>query len=229
VTHARTVAAAEILLCSGVPTQILITFGLALAGFPIPEEPTVASVAAILLIDTIVVITLMVLFTRAAGQTPREIWLGPRRAAREGVLGIALVPVVFALVLVLLTTLRLAVPALRNVPENPLEALARQGSYQSVLFGFVVIVSGGVREELQRAFMLRRFEDHLGGGTAGVIVVSVAFGIGHFQQGWDAVVTTGILGAFWAVLYRRRRSTVAPIVSHAGYNALEVALVALRG
>jgi membrane protease YdiL (CAAX protease family) len=139
------------------------------------------------------------------------------------------VPIVFALVAVLLTTLRLVAPALRNVPDNPLEALARQGPYESVLFGIVVIISGGVREELQRAFMLRRFEDHLGGGTVGVVILSVAFGLGHVQQGWDAVVTTGVLGAFWAVLYQRRRSTVAPIVSHAGFNALEVARVALLG
>jgi membrane protease YdiL (CAAX protease family) len=223
------VAVAEILLCSGVPTQILITFALALAGVPMPEEPTVGSVAAVLLLDTLVVVTLMVTFTHAAGQSVRALWLGSRRPAHESLLGIALVPVVFTLVLVLLIGVRLAVPGLRNVPENPLEALARQGSYHSLLFGFVVIVSGGVREELQRAFMLRRFEDHLGGGTVGVVVLSVAFGIGHFQQGWDAVVVTGILGAFWAVLYQRRRSTIAPIVSHAGYNAIEVALVALRG
>ena len=48
-------------------------------------------------------------------------------------------------------------------------------------------------------------------------------------QGWDAVITTGVLGAFWAVVYLRRRSSVAPIVSHAGFNSLEVLRVALTG
>jgi membrane protease YdiL (CAAX protease family) len=43
------------------------------------------------------------------------------------------------------------------------------------------------------------------------------------------VITTGVLGAFWAVLYLRRRSTVAPLVSHAGFNTLEVLRVALTG
>jgi len=228
VTRARTVAAAEILLCSGFPTQILIGFALALAGVR-GLGTTVGAIATLLLLDTAVVVTLMVLFTRADGQSPRALWLGSRPPLPEAVLGISLVPVVFALVAVLLTTLRLVAPALRNVPDNPLEALARQGPYESVLFGIVVIISGGVREELQRAFMLRRFEDHLGGGTVGVVILSVAFGLGHVQQGWDAVVTTGILGAFWAVLYQRRRSTLAPIVSHAGFNALEVARVALLG
>ena len=62
-----------------------------------------------------------------------------------------------------------------------------------------------------------------------MVVLSIGFGLGHWVQGWDAVVTTGLLGAFWAVLYVRRRSTVAPIVSHAGFNAVEVLRVAVWG
>jgi membrane protease YdiL (CAAX protease family) len=86
-----------------------------------------------------------------------------------------------------------------------------------------------VREELVRAFLLRRFERHLGGAAVGVVVLSVAFGLGHFDQGWDAVITTGMLGAFWALVYLRRRSSIAPIVSHAGFNSLEVLRVAVSG
>ena len=36
------------------------------------------------------------------------------------------------------------------------------------------------------------------------------------------MIATGLLGALWAVVYLRRRSSVAPIVSHAGFNSLEV-------
>ena len=95
-------------------------------------------------------------------------------------------------------------------------------------FGVVAIVAG-VREELQRAFLLRRFERHLGGEDAGVIVLSVAFGLGHLLQGWDAAIATGALGAVWASMYLKRRSSVAPIVSHAGFNSLEVLRVAMVG
>jgi membrane protease YdiL (CAAX protease family) len=78
-------------------------------------------------------------------------------------------------------------------------------------------------------FLLRRFEQYLGGPAIGVLVLSIAFGLGHYTQGWDAVIATGLLGAFWAVVYLRRRSSIAPIVSHAGFNSLEVLNVALRG
>jgi membrane protease YdiL (CAAX protease family) len=81
---------------------------------------------------------------------------------------------------------------------------------------------------LQRAFLLRRFEQYLGGATIGVVVLSAGFGLGHAVQGWDAVITTGVLGALWAVVYLRRRSIVAPMVSHAGFNSLEVLRVILR-
>ena len=39
----------------------------------------------------------------------------------------------------------------------------------------------------------------------------------------------GTLGAFWAVVYLRRRSSIAPIISHAGFNSIEVLRVALTG
>jgi len=80
-----------------------------------------------------------------------------------------------------------------------------------------------VREEVQRAFLLRRFERWLGGGRVGVIVTSVSFGLGHKIQGLDAAVATSVLGGFWAFIYLRRRSVVAPVVSHSGFNLLQLA------
>jgi len=146
---------------------------------------------------------------------------------REVLIGIGLVPVVFLAVVILLNLLRLLFPSLHNVPTNPLEALAGDTAEQAAMFGLLAIVAGGIREELQRAFLLHRFEQHLGGARVGVIVLSTAFGLGHYVQGWDAVVTTGALGAFWAVLYLDRRSSVAPVVSHAGFNSLEILRVVL--
>jgi membrane protease YdiL (CAAX protease family) len=93
----------------------------------------------------------------------------------------------------------------------------------------VVLVAGGIREEIQRAFLLHRFEEYLGGGTAGVLVTSAAFGAGHLLQGADAAIATGLLGAFWGAVYLRRRSAVAPMVSHAGFDLLQIAQVVMGG
>ena len=78
----------------------------------------------------------------------------------------------------------------------------------AAVFAVVVVVAGGVREEVQRAFLLRRFERWLGGATSGVVVASAAFGAGHSLQGADAMIATGaarrVLGRR---LLRRRRSS----------------------
>ena len=229
--HRRLVALGEVLLCSSVPTQTLIGAILQLAGWSptdVDGRLSLPFVLTLSLADTLVLVALMVALTRAHGESATDLWLGERRVRRELVLGLILLPFVFLGVVVLLNALRLFAPWLHNVPQNPLEQLAGTAS-DAAMFALVAIFAGGVREELQRAFLLRRFEQHLGGPWVGVIVLSVAFGIGHIVQGWDAVITTGALGAFWAIVYLKRRSSVAPVVSHAGFNTLEIVRVVITG
>ena len=90
------------------------------------------------------------------------------------------------------------------------------------MFIVVVIVAGGVREELQRAFILHRFEQRLGGIHLGLVLFTIAFGALHADQGIDVSIAVGLLGLIWGLIYIRRRSAVLPIVNHAGFNALQV-------
>ena len=228
----RLVAVAEIVLCSSVPTQFAIGALLTMAGW-IPVDSagqlSLPFVLTLSLADTLLLIVLMIFLMRAHGESASTLWVGHRPLKKEALLGLALIPFVFLMVVVLLNVLRLWAPWLHNVPSNPLEELAAGGAMNAAMFALVAIFAGGVREELQRAFLLHRFEQYLGGAWVGVIVLSVAFGLGHFVQGWDAAITTGTLGAFWAVLYLKRRSSVAPVVSHAGFNSLEILRVAIAG
>ena len=55
------------------------------------------------------------------------------------------------------------------------------------------------------------------------------FGLGHVDQGWDAALAVGTLGAIWGTIYLMRRSIIAPMVSHAGFNLAQlVKFMALR-
>jgi membrane protease YdiL (CAAX protease family) len=228
----RLIAGIEIFLCSSLPTQLLIGILLRATGWVATVDGTQLSppfVFTLLLMDSIVLIALMIVLTRAHGESPAAMWLGARRPAREFALGLALVPLVFLMVGLVMNGLLRLLPGLHNVTANPIEQLATGGPQDAAMLGVIAILAGGVREELQRAFLLRRFEQHLGGPAIGVLVLSIAFGLGHFPQGWDAVIATGLLGAFWAVVYLRRRSSVAPMVSHAGFNSLEVLRVAIMG
>jgi membrane protease YdiL (CAAX protease family) len=221
---ARLVALIEVLICSDYPTQIALGATFTALGYT-PFDATgrlqVGYVVGLSLIDAVLLVGLIVLFLRAHGESPRDVLLGRRPPVAEVVYGIPLIAVALTAGIGLLLGIRYLFPWLQTVERNPLEELLTSPR-DAWLFAFVVLVAGGIREELQRAFLLHRFEAWLGGGKVGVIVTSAAFGAGHMLQGYDAAIVTGMLGAFWGVVYLRRRSAIAPMVSHAGFNLLQV-------
>jgi membrane protease YdiL (CAAX protease family) len=220
---ARVHAIIEIVLCSGVPSQFAITYVIALAGFSPLEGGRLSFgyVTTLLMLDATVMIGMIFWFLHRHDERPRDVFLGPRPSGHEVWLGIPMTAVVFMLALVVLSTAKRILPSLHNVPENPLQQLIATRS-QAFLFAIVATIAGGLREEIQRAFIIHRFDQHLGGEKVGLVLYSVIFGLGHSLQGWDAVVTTTILGLFWGYVYVSRRSIVAPVVSHSGFNAAEI-------
>jgi membrane protease YdiL (CAAX protease family) len=230
-TAERFSAFLEVVICSGFPTQIVVASVLGLAGLrPVDAggHLTRAWVVGLSLTDAALVIGLVLSFTRLHGERARHVFLGQRPIVREGVLGLLLIPVVLVIAVVLMAALHGLAPWMHNVLRNPLQDMLRTPR-DAWVFGIVVIVSGGIREEVQRAFVLRRFEQYLGGAWVGLVLFSAAFGAGHAIQGWDAALTVATLGAFWGVVYLRRRSIAAPVVSHAGFNVLEILQYTLYG
>jgi hypothetical protein len=139
----RLIALAEVLLCSSVPTQLLIGALLGAAGWaPLTqkaggEQLSLPFVLTLSLADTLVLIVLMVLLMRAHGESATELWVGRSRVRREVLVGVALVPLVFLMVVVLLNGLRLFAPWLHNVPTNPLEQLAGNTPAEAAMFALV--------------------------------------------------------------------------------------------
>jgi membrane protease YdiL (CAAX protease family) len=220
---ARTHAIVEIVLCSGVPSQFALTFLLARAGFSPMDggHLSFGYITTFLMLDAIMMIGMIVWFLHRHGERPRDVFLGSRPTLHEVWLGIPMIVVVFVLALVVLSAAKRILPSLHNVPENPLQQLmATRG--QAMVFAIVATIAGGLREEIQRAFIIHRFNEHLGGEYVGLILYSLVFGLGHLLQGWDAVIATAILGLFWGYVYVTRRSIVAPVVSHSGFNAAEI-------
>jgi CAAX amino terminal protease family. len=91
------------------------------------------------------------------------------------------------------------------------------------------MIAGGVREEIQRGFVLRRFEQFLGGAVPGLVFFSILFGLGHLEQGHDVAIATGLLGAFWGAVFLVRRSVLGPMIGHAGFNLTQVAKFLVLG
>jgi len=220
----RAAAALEVILCSGFPTQIVVITLLSASGMKVRLASGQLSppfVFALALLDTLLLVGLILFFMRAHRESAREQLFGTRPKGREMLLGLLLIPASFLVIIFVLVVVQMVAPSLRNVPHNPLQDLVRN-RWDAVIFAFVVMIAGGVREEIQRGFVLRRFEGYLGGGSVGLVVFSAVFGLGHLEQGRDVALATATLGAFWGLIFLRRRSIVGPMVGHAGFNLAQV-------
>jgi membrane protease YdiL (CAAX protease family) len=219
----RIVALIEVLICSDFLTQFAIGGTLAAFGFQplVNGRLNIVYVVILSLGDAVLLIALILLMLTTHGERPREVLFGPRSIAREIVIGIPLIVAALAIAAVVLLSIQQWAPSLHTVVNNPLQELLRTPR-EAWLFAFVVIAAGGVREEIQRAFLLHRFSVWLGGPMVGLAVTSIAFGAGHLMQGIDATIATGLLGAFWGLIYLRRRSCAAAVVSHSGFDLVQI-------
>lgn len=210
-------------MCSGYPTQLLIMVFLSAIGMRPHADGSLSPgfVFAVSAIDTILLLGLVFLFLRASNESARQIFLGARPVVPELAVGVVSLPAVLLLVVALQVIIRLVAPQLHNVLVNPFLAFLASPWLLAGLIA-LVLIAGAVREELQRAFLLHRFEQKLGGAWAGLAIASAAFGLGHTVQGWDAAIVTALLGASWGAIYLARRSVVSTMASHALFNVLQV-------
>jgi membrane protease YdiL (CAAX protease family) len=214
-----------VLICSGYPTQLLIIALLGAAGIrPMTGDaisPTF--VFAVSAIDTVLLLGLVLLFLKLSNERARDVFLREAPVLYEVGVGALLLPVVLMLVIGLQFLIQTLAPYLRNVQVSPFTGLF---SSPVLLAGFIalVVIAGGVREEMQRAFLLHRFEQRLGGGSLGIALTSVAFGLGHTLQGWDAAIITALMGAFWGAVYLARRNVICTMTNHALFNLTQIAL-----
>lgn len=226
----RWLAAVQVFAVCGIPTQTVVFVGMFLAGRAMgadgssltadPSNISFEFFAMSSLFDTALIAVLILVFLTLSGETSRQVFLGRRRLATEAALGLALLPVLYLMVAGVVTLLRTWLPALHNVETNPMAAFM-DTPLKAGIFIVVSVLAGGVREELQRAFILHRFEQRLGGIWVGLAVFSLAFGAFHVTQGFDLAIGVGLLGLVWGVLYVKRRSIVASAVSHAAFNAAQ--------
>lgn len=105
--------------------------------------------------------------------------------------------------------------------ENELLALL-QTPFDLGLFLVTSVCVGGFKEELQRGFILDRFDKKFGAAHLGLLLWSFVFGAMHLYQGADSAVIAGFLGLFLGSLYLSRRSLLAPMIAHSAFNIIMV-------
>src|SRR5262245_59824301 len=174
----RVMALLEVVMCSGYPTQFALaqTFtALGYGAFGADGSLDLHYVVYVSLSDTLLMLGLIALFLSVHHEHPRDLFIGVRSVVAEAIFGIPLIFLALTIGIVTIQLLRAVAPWLQTTPENPFQGLI-EGVNDIVLFVILVFVAGGIREEVQRAFLLRRFERWLGGTTVGVVVTSLSFG-----------------------------------------------------
>jgi membrane protease YdiL (CAAX protease family) len=222
-------AALQILLVSGIPTQFVAAAILAIVvRMPLLDANGISFefIAVVSLVDTAIVALLIRMFLSLSGEQSANVFVGPRPVLGEALRGLAWLPVVFLGVTTIVLTIRAVAPWMHNVETSPFEAFLKT-PLQAAIFLVVVVLAGGVREELQRAFILHRFDQRLGGARVGLVLFTIAFGAFHVDQGYDIALAICCLGLFWGLVYIRRRSAILPMVNHASFNATQVVQIML--
>src|SRR5689334_17792969 len=164
----RIIALLEVVICSDFLTQIALGGTLSVFGFQpyIQGRLSVRYVVGLSLADAMLLIGLVLILLYAHGERPRDVLIGTRPLVGEVAAGLPMILLALGIAVAVLLGVRQFAPSLHTVEHNPLQELLRSPRDAS-LFALVVLVAGGIREEIQRAFLLHRFEQWLGGAGTG--------------------------------------------------------------
>lgn len=198
---------------------IVVPLLMALFGFSPQRILSSSGNATILLLSEATVTLLLIrLLLGLRGESPDKIGWSFSGSAKEVGIGLLVVPLLFATTFLVKIGFQVFFPSWATV-HNPLLDLVKT-DWDLTLFLVASIYAGGIKEEVQRAFVLTRFEESLGGIYIGLFLWSLFFGFGHSVQGFDNAVGAGILGFIFGLLFIWRKKLTAPIAAHMAYDVL---------
>ncbi len=117
-----------------------------------------------------------------------------------------------------------------SVPSTPLPSLTFEKNMVEFLLAAVLISVVALAEEtIFRGYLILRFKS-ITANTGTVILTSAfIFSLGHGYEGSAGLITVGVMGAAFALVYIRRRSLVAPMVMHFLQDFIGIVLLPLLG
>jgi membrane protease YdiL (CAAX protease family) len=88
------------------------------------------------------------------------------------------------------------------------------GRWELALAVILVAVVAVSEETIFRGYLIRRLQMITASTPAAVLLSSIVFALGHGYEGSLGVVTVGVMGLVFSLLYLWRRSLIVPIVLH---------------
>jgi membrane protease YdiL (CAAX protease family) len=116
-----------------------------------------------------------------------------------------------------------------SIPSTPPPAfLSPRGSVEILLAFFLVVVVAIAEETIFRGYLILRFRSMMN-NPAAVLLSAVVFSLGHGYEGTAGLVTVGFMGLIFALIFKWRRSLVAPMVMHFLQDFTVIVLLPLLG
>jgi membrane protease YdiL (CAAX protease family) len=214
----RVQAIFEVLLLSGVLSSILAGIILYFLSGKAAANPlhNAQFFSLFILVESGIALLLLAAILRFHRETLRSLGLHSSRWKRYLILGLSLVPFLFFINAIMAVCFKLYLPQY-YIDKNPLTDLIHTPQ-QLILLIFSALIAGGIKEELQRAFIITRFRIHLGGAGFGLVLWSIAFGLGHYIQGVQGILVATVYGFVFGIIYILSGSLIAPIVAHGAYD-----------
>ena len=218
----RLQAAFEILLLSGLVSGFLAALVLPLFHIRSTELllKDIRILSIYLLLESVIAILILAAILKLHGEAIRGLGFRWEHWKRNSLIGLALVPFLFLANAVVAFLFKVYLPKY-YLERNPLVENLHTPQ-QLALFIFSALIAGGIKEEIQRAFILNRFRSYLGGAGTGLLLWSLAFGAGHYVQGAQGIVIASLYGFLFGGIYLLSGSLIAPIAAHGAYDALAI-------
>ncbi len=199
---------------------------LSLFAFPTAQLGFVLLAVSTIFRDLALVV-LVAFFLWRNGESPERIGWTTRSLGANLLLGVLLFPVVLigaAVLGAILRSLGLSGPA-----ESTPSFLLPRGPAEIALAVILVIVVAVSEETIFRGYLIARLEGITANIPFAVILSSAIFALGHGYEGTAGIVTVGVMGLVFALLFVWRRSLVAPITIHFLNNFVGIVLLPLLG
>lgn len=100
-------------------------------------------------------------------------------------------------------------------PSEPGPSYFQVGGHGQLVLAVVLVVVVAISEEtIFRGYLTDRLQIATGSTTVAVLISAVVFALGHGYEGSLGMVTVGVMGLVFSLLYLWRQSLVVPITLH---------------
>lgn len=194
------------------------------------RQPEQQIVALLTTLAPFVIVGLLIAYAQQVDDGPRKVGLLPRQPRRDLRWGLLAIPVGYILANAAGIVTHLIDTPTNEIGHSTLQDLQQDPTPERILvISFYAVVMAPLLEELTfrgvlQTCLLRLFH---GRRWAALLVTAAVFSVIHFWviTSWHGLVPLFVLGLVFGYVYERTGSLLTPVLTHAGFNAINIALV----